>query len=462
MSGPVRFSAPTAAAWLGLRNHREDVAITDVQVDSRLVGPGALFAALPGAVTDGERYVADAFANGAALAIVSERFVIDAAARSAGVTERRLLRVADRYRALHTLAGAYRAASLPRVTRVGITGSNGKTTTKELLLAMLRTTTRPVFASAGNLNSETGVPLSIFRTPPHAEVAVYEMGISAPGEMRALAEIVDPDLALITNIGSAHIAQLGSRRAIALEKRDIAANFDGGQLLFVPERDDFVELLSSDVNGRVERYGVDSQHVRVLHHHAETTVLVGGRRCRLQPGGTHRVELFLAAYALAAKLGVSDADAITVAEAFRPPVGRGGTVTGARRVIDDSYNASPESMIAAIESAETVVASGDTLHLVLGDMLELGDHGPEAHRQVLRRALDSGAQRIVLVGDAFAYAAATSDDRRIVLCADAARAAEVVADLPTGGTVLVKASLGTALGPLVPLLAQGAREAERA
>ena len=119
-------------------------------------------------------------------------------------------------------------------------------------------------------------------------------------------------------------------------------------------------------------------------------------------------------------------------------------------------------MIAAIESAETVVASGDTLHLVLGDMLELGDHGPEAHRQVLRRALDSGAQRIVLVGDAFAYAAATSDDRRIVLCADAARAAEVVADLPTGGTVLVKASLGTALGPLVPLLAQGAREAERA
>ena len=456
------FAAPTAAAWLGLRNHCEDVAVTEVQVDSRLVGPGALFVALPGAVADGERYVADAFANGAALAIVSGRFVADGAARSAGVTERRLLRVADRYRALHTLAAAYRAASLPCVTRVGITGSNGKTTTKELLLAMLRTTTRSVFASAGNLNSETGVPLSIFRTPPHAEVAVYEMGISNPGEMRALAGIVDPDLALITNIGSAHIAQLGSRRAIALEKRDIAANFDGGQLLFVPERDDFVELLSSDVNGRVERYGVASQNVRVLHHHAETTVLVAGRRCRLQPGGAHRVQLFLAAFALAAKLGVSDAAAIASAEAFRPPAGRGGTVAGVRRVIDDSYNASPESMIAAIESAEAAVASGDTLYLVLGDMLELGDYGCEAHRRVLQRALDSDAQRIVLVGDAFAYVAATTDDRRIVSCADSAHAADVVADLPTGSTVLVKASLGTALGPLVPLLAQGTREAERA
>ena len=456
------FLASEAAAWLGLHTHYEDVAVTEVRIDSRLVGSGALFVALPGARDDGEHYVADAFANGATLAIVSERFVVDDSARRAGATEQRLLRVTDRHRALHTLAAAYRAALLSRGTRVGITGSNGKTTTKELLLAMLQTTTRSVFASVGNLNSETGVPLSIFQTPPHADVAVYEMGMSNPGEMRALAAIVDPDLALITNIGTAHIAQLGSRRAIALEKRDIAAGFDGSQLLIVPERDDFVELLSSDVNGRIERYGAESQNARVLHHRTETTVLVAGCRCRLRPGGTHRVQIFLAALALAAKLGVSPAAAVAVAETFRPPVGRGGTVTGIRRVIDDSYNASPESMIAAIGSAATAVASGDALSLVLGDMLELGDSSREAHRQVLQRALDSDAQQIILVGDAFARAAAAAGDQRIVLCPDAARAADVVADLPTGGTVLVKASLGVALGQLVPLLVQGVCEANHA
>lgn len=462
MSRPVLFSADTAATWLGLPGRYDDVAVSTVQTDSRLVAPGALFVTLPGAASDGERYLTQAFAAGAVLAIVSESFVIDAAAKQAGASEQRLLRVPDRYRALHTLAAAYRAATLSRATRVGITGSNGKTTTKELLLAMLQTTGKAVFASAGNLNSETGVPLSIFQTPPDVTIAVYEMGMSNPGEMRALARIVDPDLALITNIGTAHIAQLGSRRAIALEKRDIAANFSGSQVLVVPERDDFVELLSSEVNGRVERYGTEAQSARVLHHGSEATVLVAGQRCRLTPGGNHRVQLFLAALALAERLGVHPGDAIAAAEAFRPPAGRGGVVEGIRSVIDDSYNASPESMSAAIVAAESAAGAERSLSLVLGDMLELGDYAAVAHQQVLERALATDAQHLILVGTGFAHAAAALDDARITLCADAAAAANAIADLPTGGVVLIKASLGIGLGQLVTLAAQGVAEANHA
>lgn len=462
MSRPVLFSADTAATWLGLPGRYDDVAVTNVQTDSRAIAPGALFVALPGEVSDGERYVAQAFAGGAELAIVSESFIVDAAAIQAGATEQRLLRVPDRYHALHTLAAAYRAATLSQATRVGITGSNGKTTTKELLLAMLQTTGQAVFASAGNLNSETGVPLSIFQTPPDVAIAVYEMGMSNPGEMSALARIVDPDLALITNIGTAHIAQLGSRRAIALEKRDIAANFSGSQVLVVPERDDFVELLSSDVNGRVERYGTEVQNARVLHHGSEATVLVAGQRCRLTPGGNHRVQLFLAALALAERLGVQPGDAIAAAEAFRPPAGRGGVVEGIRSVIDDSYNASPESMIAAIAAAEAAAATERSLTLVLGDMLELGQYAAAAHQQVLERALASDAQHLILVGAAFARAAAAAEDSRITLCRDVAAAGDAIAGLPSGGVVLIKASLGIGLKPLVALATQGVAEANHA
>ena len=226
-----------------------DRSADSISIDTRSLSPGALFVALPGTNTDGHAFVTAAYEAGAVAALVAESRYKDTRVPP-GLS---LLVVEDPLAALATLATAA-LDTAPELVRIGITGSNGKTTTKELVAAVLATEKR-VYKTKGNYNSVIGIPLSVFQMPADAEVAVFEMAMNQIGEMAALSAIVRPDIALITNIGTAHIGMIGSQDGIAREKKAISSSFTGSQTLFVPAAEPYREFLAKDVRGRVLFYG---------------------------------------------------------------------------------------------------------------------------------------------------------------------------------------------------------------
>lgn len=395
-----RFASPT----------EEAIVVHHVAIDSRSVLEGSLFVALPGEYTDGHLFLADAAARGAVAAIVSREV------EGAGIP---LVVVESSLGALQALAAWYVREYLASTVRIGVTGSNGKTTTKELIASAIRSSAE-CFASEGNLNSETGLPLSIFTTPPGVPYAIYEMAMSAPGEMEALAEIVRPQIACITNIGSAHIEFLGSKRAIALEKRMIAARFTGTETLVVPEDDEFTSLLSETVDGVVRLHGPKSQGLVIDAKREHDAVWIEGKEIeplRLPLPGPYNGRNALAAIAVARELGLADRVTIPALAAVQLPGGRSDLFydTAGNCILNDSYNANPESMVAFIATVaglRDAVRTG--LVLVLGDMMELGDHAVEEHRRVLAAACEAYPGLVVLVGTRFA---AVYRDHYAALCA---------------------------------------------
>jgi len=374
------------------------INVQHVAVDSRASRAGSLFVALPGEHTDGHRFVVDAAQRGAVAAVVSR------AIEDPGIPT---IRVEDSLSALQALAAWYARERLADVFRVGITGSNGKTTTKELVAAAIRSSAE-CFASEGNLNSETGLPLSIFATPPEVSYAVYEMAMSAPGEMEALAEIVRPRIACITNIGSAHIEFLGSRRAIALEKRGIASCFTGSETLIIPEDDEFTGLLAEGVAGTVRYHGPGVLGLSIDASRERGAVWIeddGYPAVRVPLPGYHNGRNALVALAVARELGFDEGRARAALAEVSLPEGRSDLYVDQADnvVLNDSYNANPESMEAFIRSAGALRNDvRQRLVLVLGDMMELGDYSAEGHRRVLGAACGAAPDLLVLVGRLFA------------------------------------------------------------
>ncbi|HTX72700.1 MAG TPA: Mur ligase family protein, partial [Rectinemataceae bacterium] len=235
--------------------------IASVFVDSRSVQRQGLFVALPGERSDGHAYIADALRAGAScvLARSDRREAAGQAWREAageGTAGRAMLLVPDSLKALQVLAREHRRR-FPSLFRVGITGSSGKTTTKECAASALGRG-RSLVLNPGNLNSDIGLSLSVFAMSAGHEIAVFEMGMNRRGEMDELAEIYEPDLALITNIGTAHIGILGSRDEIAKEKKRIFSRFDGRQEGLVWEEDEYRQFLKEGVRGRILEYGPKS------------------------------------------------------------------------------------------------------------------------------------------------------------------------------------------------------------
>ncbi|MCL2609067.1 MAG: Mur ligase family protein, partial [Treponema sp.] len=189
---------------------------SSVGIDSRTTVPGSLFVALPGESSDGHDFLEAAFSNGAVIAMV-ERGKLDAALEIAKAAGKAVVAVGDTLRGLQDAARAY-LEKFPGLLKIGITGSSGKTTTKEITAAII-STERNTVASRGNYNSETGLPLSVFEVRPEHEVGVFELGMNRVGEMADLAAVLRPDIALVTNTGSSHIGLIGSRRGIAEEKK---------------------------------------------------------------------------------------------------------------------------------------------------------------------------------------------------------------------------------------------------
>jgi UDP-N-acetylmuramoyl-tripeptide--D-alanyl-D-alanine ligase len=381
--------------------------VTSVAVDSRAVGEGALFVALPGERTDGHRYLGQAGAAGAAALLVTEEWARAHGAELEGLAARHgtgIVAAADTLAGLQALARRH-MRGLPAMTRIGVTGSNGKTTTKEIIGALL-SRSAPTAMNAGNLNSEIGLPLACFAVSPHHRYAIFEMGMNRAGEMDVLADIVRPDLALITNIGTAHVGMLGSRDAIAAEKKKVFRHFDGRQTGFLPEGERYAAFLAEGVPGRFVSYGPKSTPG---YRGSESMGLGGtlihweGFRIRFPLFGPHNLANALGAVSMARELGVPNAEIRDGLEAVTPLFGRSQVLRGPVTAVVDCYNANPDSMESALEFIASLPWEGRRI-AVLGGMRELGGELAPAHAALGRSLRDSGLDAVFLLGEEMEHA----------------------------------------------------------
>lgn len=371
----IRMPLEEVASVLGVQAAPQGGAIAGVAIDSRQVQPGQLFVAIPGVRTDGHAHLAMARTAGATAALVS-RPVDDPLPQ---------LCVTDTIRALGDLARAWRRR-LP--TRVGaLTGSNGKTTVKTLAAAILAEAGR-TRATVGNLNNEIGLPLTVLSLDPADRYAVLEMGAGQPGDIAWLAGIGLPQVALVNNVGPAHLARLGSIEGVAREKACIYAGLPADGVAIIPADDPQASLLSSLAGGcRTLRFGLASDaDVRAadLEQDGDTqrfTLITpdDSAEVALALPGLHNVRNALAATALSLALGATLDDAVLGLSQVDAVPGR----LAARRhasgalIMDDSYNANPASVRAGVEA---LLGRSERLVVALGDMAELGPEGPELHR----------------------------------------------------------------------------------
>lgn len=354
--------------------------ITAVTQDSRAVRVGALYVALRGVNHDGHDFVTAAFRAGATAALVRTDWV--APAEVAGLP---LLRVGDPATALVALAKGYREALRGRV--MGITGSAGKTTLKELAAAML-SGAGTTASTPGNHNNAVGLPLSLLAVPEEARFAVIEAGISHPGDMDPLADALRPDAAAISCIGPAHIANFGTVAAIAAEKAKLLAAVRPKGFAVLPKGVACEGMLREACRCRVVTAALGdaaadyvgeplAKGVVRVRHANEPAVLLETGLC-----GEHNASNALIAYALAREAGATPAQILAGLATFKAPPMRWETVeAGACRVVNDAYNANPLSMRAALETfAGMAVPAGKAV--CVGDMLELGDASDAQHRAV--------------------------------------------------------------------------------
>lgn len=456
------FSAAEAAVAVGgVLVGSGQAIIESVVVDSRKVEPRSLFVALPGEKVDGHAYIAAALKAGAscAFARADRRAPVEAEclalAQEKGAA---LVFVPDALAALQALAASYRRR-FPRLVRVGITGSSGKTTTKECVVSIL-SRSRRVVLNPGNLNSDIGLPLSIFSIREEHEVGVFEMGMNRKGEMGELASVYEPDIALITNIGTAHVGILGSRDAIAEEKKRIFSRFDGTQAGFVWEDDDYNAFLKKDVRGAVVDFGPrGTRGLRV----ARNCGLRGydlewkGRPFRFPLPGAHNLTDAIGALAAASRAGASDDDIVGGLSSVKPLFGRSEILEGEYTILRDCYNANPDSVEAAIGLCDEVPWDGRRVY-VLGSMLELGTESEASHRVMGERAGRSAADALFFFGaeSKSSFEAARLEGFR-GLCYFGTDIDGLIAALRSylkrGDLVLLKASRGMALERVTDALA---------
>ncbi len=384
-----------------LADRAERREITGASIDSRSVKAGELFVALPGERCDGHDFVADALQRGAWGALVARDAL--AAGRIALAKLPKVVAVANPLLALQELALLLRRR-IP-IPLVGVTGSNGKTTTKEMLSRILEQG-GPVLRNEGNLNNHIGVPLTLLRLRPGLRAAIVEMGMSAPGEIALLARIAAPQVGVVTNIGPAHLEFLGSMEGVADAKGELLEGLPPDGTAIVNADDVFVDRLRSKFSGRTISFGLGQKAVvraKDIHQgvdQVQFTIAYNGSEIavQLRTVGAHNVYNALAAAAGALAAGASLEDVRAGLGVFVPVAGRSElrTIKG-RTILADYYNANPASLAAALAALVGLAPSGRTV-AVLGDMRELGAAGEEAHREAGRRAARSGVFAVVTLG----------------------------------------------------------------
>jgi UDP-N-acetylmuramoyl-tripeptide--D-alanyl-D-alanine ligase len=423
-------------------------AFEAVSIDSRSIGPGALFIALRGQRFDGHDFVDQALARGATGLVVST----PAATGNAAVVV-----VDDTLRALQALGRAVRRASESRV--VAITGSAGKTTTKEVTADLLSTRYR-VFRNPGNLNNHVGLPLSLVELRHGPDVAVVELGMNHEGEIRTLVGIAEPDVRVWTNVGDAHIGHFGSREAIARAKAEILEGSTSSTVIVTNADDALVAAHAAGTPGRHITFGeapyASVRATAIVDRglegtEAEVATRLGQLRLRVRLPGRAQLMNVLAGVAVAVEFDVS-ARAIESSVAALTAVARRGALSvlaSGVRLVDDSYNASPAAVGTMLAALAATPTTGRRV-AVLGEMLELGASSYALHEACGRAAVATAVDELVVIGGPAAGGladgaiAAGLPRAHVHRFADSAEAAPAVATLVRAGDlVLVKGSRGT-------------------
>lgn len=420
-----------------------------VETDSRRVAPGSIFFALPGEETDGQRFAPAAVAAGAALVIAREDL---------GLPVPQLI-VADGYRALaelaHVVVERVRARGSMRV--VGITGSNGKTTTKNLLRAVLEAE-GPTVAPEGSFNNHVGAPITMLRIDEATRYLVLEMGAGGPGQIARLVEIAHPDIAVVLKVGLAHAGEFGGIDATEAAKSEMVTDLTPDDVAVLNLDDERVARMASRTAARIVGFGLSREaEVRAedvttsIRGTSFTLVADGVRRpVQLRILGEHHVMNALAALAVARELGV-DLDRAVAALAEVPRAERWRMELLTRDdgvvVINDAYNASPDSMAAALKTlAQLGRDDGRRTVAVLGEMAELGPYAQEEHDRIGRLVVRLDIRQLVVVGDAARHIHAAAGlegswDGESILVDDLDAAYDVLREqLRPGDLVLVKSS----------------------
>lgn len=376
-----------------------DAVVTGVSTDTRSMQPGDLFFALKGEQADGHQFVSRAIELGASGVVISDESSLPSK-HSAFV-----VKVDDPLWAMGELARYYRGKF--DVTVVGVTGSVGKTSTKEMLASILGQKSK-VLKNAMNFNNEIGVPLTLFQLDSTHEFAVIEMAMRGLGEIRRLAQIARPSVGVITNIGISHIERLGSQGAIADAKSELLEELPPDGIAVLNAEDGYYDVMKRRCPGRVISFGscksADVIGARIKcsrQGYCSFVILINGGAIEVKMPvlGHYNVYNALAASAAAIAMGI---DLITVRdglESFTPPSMRMELVKSKKGfvVLNDAYNASPASMMAALKTLSSMTGHKRKI-AVLGDMYELGDYGPKAHRDIGSVVVASRADMLVTVG----------------------------------------------------------------
>lgn len=367
---------------------------------------GELYVALVGENFDGHDYILQAAEKGAA-AVLVQRMPEGEVPKSCAV-----IRVDNTLRALQSLARRYRLHL--SITAVGITGSNGKTSTKDFIAAVLSQEFE-ITKTQGNLNNHIGLPLSILEADQRHECGIWEMGMSNPGEIEKLAAIAQPDIGVITNVGVAHIEFMKTRKAIATEKGMLAEVIGERGLVVLPAEDDYADSIAARTVARVVMVGFEKGELRakdieILGNKSEFTLVTDGDgeiRTSIGVPGKHMVSNALLAAAVGLHFGLSLEQIAKGLETAELTGGRLQTKRiGEIDFIDDSYNANPDSMRAAVETLVSMACNGRRF-AVLGGMAELGATEEEDHRALGRETAEAGIDYVLSVGEA---AVAVTDD----------------------------------------------------
>lgn len=411
--------------------------------DTRKIEPGCIYLALKGENFDGNAFAEEALAKGASYAIVDN---------PAFVTGSKILQVADTLNTLQQLARCHREHL--KIPVIGITGTNGKTTTKELISTVLSRKFRTV-ATAGNFNNHIGVPLTLLSIKPDAEIAIVEMGANHEGEIAQLCQISRPGFGLITNIGKAHLEGFGNFEGVIRAKSELYAFIrENGGRIFINSGNELLTKLAGKTaaityGAKAGAYchgwpGETSPNARVQWDSPEGLYEINSRLV-----GSYNFENIMAAICVGHYFGVGKSDIISAVSEYQPSNNRSQTLeTGNNHLIMDAYNANPTSMKAAILNFRQVKSPAKMA--IIGDMFELGDESPKEHAEVVRLLDESDFETVILVGPRFS---ATVIPQHFLAFSSPAEAKEWLKKNPVKNhTILVKGSRGIHLEELVEAL----------
>lgn len=418
------------------------ITVTKVSTDSRTVQRGDLFVALRGENFDGHNFIEQASRRGAVGAMVEEKW------QGSAPRDFALIRVRDTLIGYQDLAARYRQTLPLKV--IAITGSNGKTSTKDFVAATLSRGFR-VTKTEGNFNNHVGLPQTMLTASSGDEIAVWEVGMNHPGEIAALARLAAPDVAIITNVGVAHIEFMGSREAIAAEKGALAAAVGPHGTVILNADDSFSEPIAKRTRAKVILAGIENGSVRATEVSqgptgSEFTILEGAHRCRAQlpVPGVHMVQNAILAVAAGRVFGLSlELCAAGLASAPLAKARLQIKEIGGIQFIDDSYNANPDSMKAALRTLVELEADGQRI-AVLGEMSELGEESERGHEEVGETAATLGIDQLITVGSIGAIMMRAAERAGLKKCTSVGtpdKAADILAqEASPGDLILVKGS----------------------